>query len=114
MRNGYTARRMELASLQPGARVGQYVIERQVAVGGSAVVYQARDPRARRNVAVKVLGAGLANGSDGGRRLLNEAGVVCTPGAGFGRCGEGYIRISAFNSAEKVDKAMEKISKVLG
>ena len=33
-------------------------------------------------------------------QLLNKAEVVCTPGAGFGKCGEGYIRISAFN-AEK-------------
>jgi len=45
--------------------------------------------------------------------LLEEAGVVCTPGAGFGRCGEGYIRISAFNSFENVQKAMQRIKKVL-
>jgi LL-diaminopimelate aminotransferase len=41
--------------------------------------------------------------------LLNKAGVVCTPGAGFGRCGEGFIRISAFNSRENVEKALCKI-----
>jgi LL-diaminopimelate aminotransferase len=41
--------------------------------------------------------------------LLNSAGVVCTPGAGFGRCGEGYIRISAFNSFENVQQAMSRI-----
>ena len=41
--------------------------------------------------------------------LLNNAGVVCTPGAGFGKCGEGYIRISAFNSYEKVVEAMDRI-----
>lgn len=41
--------------------------------------------------------------------LLNEAGVVCTPGAGFGKCGEGYIRLSAFNSFENVSLAMERI-----
>lgn len=45
--------------------------------------------------------------------LLNKAGVVCTPGAGFGKCGEGYIRISAFNSSENVRNAMERIGKVL-
>ncbi len=45
--------------------------------------------------------------------LLNEAGVVCTPGAGFGRCGEGYIRISAFNSHENVEKAMARIRRIL-
>ncbi len=43
--------------------------------------------------------------------LLNKAGVVCTPGAGFGKCGEGYIRISAFNSFENVEEAMDRISK---
>jgi LL-diaminopimelate aminotransferase len=43
--------------------------------------------------------------------LLNKAGVVCTPGAGFGKCGEGYIRISAFNSFENVKEAMDRISR---
>ncbi len=45
--------------------------------------------------------------------LLNEAGVVCTPGAGFGKCGRGYVRISAFNSFENVSEAMTRISRVL-
>ena len=45
--------------------------------------------------------------------LLNQAGVVCTPGVGFGRCGENFIRLSAFNSRANVEKAMERISKAL-
>lgn len=45
--------------------------------------------------------------------LLESAGVVCTPGAGFGKCGEGYIRISAFNHYENVQKAMKKIKAAL-
>ncbi len=45
--------------------------------------------------------------------LLNKAGVVCTPGAGFGKCGNGYIRISAFNSHEKVIEAMQRLNKTL-
>jgi LL-diaminopimelate aminotransferase len=45
--------------------------------------------------------------------LLENAGVVCTPGAGFGNCGEGYIRISAFNSYENVTTAMARISQAL-
>ena len=45
--------------------------------------------------------------------LLNRAGVVCTPGAGFGRCGEGFIRISAFNSLENVQQAMQQIAEAL-
>ena len=47
-------------------------------------------------------------------RLLNEAGVVVTPGSGFGACGEGYIRISSFNSRSNVEEAMDRICKVLG
>jgi LL-diaminopimelate aminotransferase len=47
-------------------------------------------------------------------RLLNEAQVVCTPGAGFGRCGEGHVRISAFNSRENVERALERIARALG
>ena len=43
-------------------------------------------------------------------RLLTKANVVCTPGSGFGRCGEGYIRISAFNSYENVVAALKRIS----
>ncbi|HEB96699.1 MAG TPA: LL-diaminopimelate aminotransferase [Sedimenticola thiotaurini] len=46
--------------------------------------------------------------------LLNRAEVVCTPGAGFGRCGEGYIRISAFNSRDNVERAMARIRAALG
>lgn len=45
--------------------------------------------------------------------LLNKAGVVCTPGAGFGKCGNGYIRISAFNSYEKVQEAMDRLEKAI-
>lgn len=41
--------------------------------------------------------------------LLSKTGVVSTPGAGFGRCGEGYIRFSAFNSKENTEKAMERV-----
>lgn len=45
--------------------------------------------------------------------LLNKAEVVCTPGSGFGSCGEGFIRISAFNSLENVQEAMTRIEKAL-
>jgi LL-diaminopimelate aminotransferase len=45
--------------------------------------------------------------------LLEQAQVVCTPGAGFGRCGQGHIRISAFNSRENVERALERIAAAL-
>lgn len=47
-------------------------------------------------------------------KLLQEAHVVGTPGAGFGTCGEGYFRLSAFGIRENVVEAVERIKKVLG
>jgi LL-diaminopimelate aminotransferase len=42
-------------------------------------------------------------------RLLEDAHVVGTPGAGFGPAGEGYLRLSAFNSHGNVDEAIGRI-----
>ena len=44
--------------------------------------------------------------------LLNEAHVVGTPGVGFGPSGEGYLRLTAFNTLENTKKAMERMSKL--
>lgn len=44
--------------------------------------------------------------------LLKEAGVVGTPGAGFGPSGEGYFRLTAFGSYENTVEAMERIQKL--
>ena len=41
--------------------------------------------------------------------LLEKANVVGTPGSGFGLAGEGYFRLSAFNSRSNVMNAMEQI-----
>lgn len=46
--------------------------------------------------------------------LLKQADVVVTPGSGFGRMGEGFIRISAFNDHEAVDEAIGRITEALG
>src|SRR5581483_8814702 len=45
-------------------------------------------------------------------RLLGEAHVVGTPGSGFGPSGEGYFRLSAFNSRENVEEAIARIRRV--
>ena len=45
--------------------------------------------------------------------MLDRAQVVCTPGAGFGKCGEGHARISAFNSRENVERALVRIAAAL-
>ncbi|MCP6763150.1 MAG: LL-diaminopimelate aminotransferase [Fischerella sp. CENA71] len=42
-------------------------------------------------------------------KLLHTCNVVGTPGSGFGAAGEGYFRISAFNSRENVEEAMKRI-----
>ncbi|MEE3717471.1 LL-diaminopimelate aminotransferase [Tumidithrix elongata RA019] len=42
-------------------------------------------------------------------KLLQTVNVVGTPGSGFGAAGEGYFRISAFNSRENVEEAMKRI-----
>ena len=46
--------------------------------------------------------------------LLDRANVVGTPGAGFGPAGEGFLRLSAFNSHENVEEALDRIRKAFG
>ena len=46
-------------------------------------------------------------------KLLQQAHVVGTPGSGFGAAGEGYFRLSAFNSRANVDEAMGRIKAAL-
>jgi len=43
-------------------------------------------------------------------KLLETCNVVGTPGSGFGAAGEGYFRISAFNSRDNVNEAMRRIT----
>ena len=45
--------------------------------------------------------------------LLSKAHVVGTPGSGFGAAGEGYFRLSAFNSRANVEEAMGRIAAAL-
>ena len=45
--------------------------------------------------------------------LLENTGVVGTPGSGFGPCGEGYFRLTAFGNAEKTKIAAELLKKAI-
>ncbi len=88
-------------------------------------VYMANADRIVREV--KALGYGYAGGANSPYiwvesqteswsffdMLLEKAGVVCTPGAGFGSCGKNHIRLSAFNSPDRVEQAMQRIKKAL-
>jgi LL-diaminopimelate aminotransferase len=42
-------------------------------------------------------------------KLMQEANVVGTPGAGFGASGEGYFRLTAFGTRENTERAVERI-----
>jgi LL-diaminopimelate aminotransferase len=46
-------------------------------------------------------------------KLLQQAHLVGTPGSGFGACGEGYFRLSAFNSRASVEEAVKRFAKML-
>ena len=45
--------------------------------------------------------------------LLNEIQVAGTPGSGFGKCGEGYFRLTAFNTHENTLEAMQRLKKLI-
>ncbi|MEE0845496.1 MAG: LL-diaminopimelate aminotransferase [Eggerthellaceae bacterium] len=46
-------------------------------------------------------------------KLLHEANIITTPGAGFGPSGEGYVRLTAFGDADDAVEAMERIKKMM-
>lgn len=45
--------------------------------------------------------------------LLKNVGIVGTPGSGFGACGEGYFRLTAFNTLENTREAISRLKKLL-
>ncbi len=45
-------------------------------------------------------------------RLLSQAHVICTPGAGFGPAGEGYVRLTAFGLPENVGEALDRLARL--
>jgi LL-diaminopimelate aminotransferase len=47
-------------------------------------------------------------------KLLDRGHLVGTPGSGFGAAGEGYFRLSAFNSRANVEEAVERFARSLG
>ncbi len=46
--------------------------------------------------------------------LLTKANVICTPGSGFGECGEGYVRFTSFNTHDNTVEAMKRIREIFG
>ena len=55
-------------------------------------------------------GTFIKDANDFSMYLLGEANVVGTPGSGFGPCGEGYFRLTAFGSKEASEEALRRIA----
>lgn len=52
------------------------------------------------------------NASDFSKMLLEKAGIVATPGNGFGEFGEGYVRFALTQSVERINEAVERMSRL--
>ena len=65
-----------LMTLAPGTQLGPYEIVSQLGSGGMGVVYEARDPRLRRTVAIKLLPPDLTKDDTAKQRFLQEAQVA--------------------------------------
>ena len=61
----------------------------------------------------KVIGTGM-NGSEFSKKCMYEAGVAIVPGSAFGKTSIDYVRFSFAASKENIEKALEKIKKMLG
>jgi len=61
----------------------------------------------------KVIGTGM-NGSEFSKKCMYEAGVAIVPGTAFGKTSVDYVRFSFAASIENIEKALEKIKKILG
>ncbi len=61
----------------------------------------------------KVIGTGM-NGSEFSKKCMHEAGVAIVPGTAFGKTSRDYVRFSFAASSENIQKALEKIKKMLG
>lgn len=67
-----------------------------------------KPPRATFYVWARVRGKSL----DFTKMLLEKAGIVATPGVGFGEYGEGYIRFALTQSVERINEAVERMRKL--
>jgi LL-diaminopimelate aminotransferase len=57
--------------------------------------------------------AGFASSAEFVSFILDEAGVVLTPGRGFGEYGEGYFRLALTVETSRIREAMERVKKAL-
>ncbi len=85
---------------------GVYKRRMEILVNGLfSLGFKAQMPKATFYLWVETEGSSL----DFSERLLKEGGVVATPGIGFGKYGEGFIRFSVTSSDEKIKEAIARI-----
>jgi Tol biopolymer transport system component len=104
-----------IKSLSPGAKLGNFEIVELIGRGGMGEVYRARDSRLKRDVAIKVLPAGLARDPDRIARFerearaagaLNHANIVAV--YDIGRDDDTYWIATELVAGESLAKAMER------
>ncbi|MFH1403668.1 MAG: LL-diaminopimelate aminotransferase [Candidatus Altiarchaeota archaeon] len=78
-----------------------------MAEGLKSLGWEFKLPKATFYLWVKVPGGGSSIEFAG--RILDETGIVVTPGVGFGEYGEGYIRIALTRSKERIIEALERL-----
>lgn len=85
--------------------------------GLNSLGWQARPPRATFYVWIKIPKKGERSRTTDSIKfaglLLEKANIVVTPGVGFGKYGEGYIRMALTVSRERIQEATERLRKVL-
>ena len=81
-----------------------------LADGLNALGWQANKPRATFYVWIRI--PPKENSINFAGRLLKDADIVATPGVGFGKYGQGYIRMALTVSRERIREALERIKKI--
>ncbi len=88
-----------------------YQERRDLLVGGlQSLGWQARNPKAAFYVWIKT--PKKYNSIEFAALLLDKADIVATPGIGFGRYGEGYIRMALTVPSERIKEALERLKKL--
>ncbi|MCZ7399541.1 MAG: aminotransferase class I/II-fold pyridoxal phosphate-dependent enzyme, partial [Candidatus Methanoperedens sp.] len=77
-------------------------------VGLKSLGLPVKPPKATFYVWVHVNGSSSAFA----KMLLEKAGIVATPGVGFGESGEGYVRFALTQPVERINEAVERMRKL--
>ena len=90
---------------------GLYQERRDILVDGLAALgWQAIKPKATFYIWIKI--PVKADSMSFSAKLLKQADIVATPGVGFGKYGEGYIRMALTVPKERIKEALERIKKI--